>query len=107
MLHGDLPEYVHKFFFLGVYLWFAVLEQLTPIPEEVSLISLGYLCIYTSLNPYLACTAAIAGLLTTDAFLFYISMKGGKLSKRLIKSSEGSMLDTFKKKLREHAAKTI
>jgi membrane protein DedA with SNARE-associated domain len=107
MPHTDIAGYVYNFSYLGIFLWFAIIEQLTPIPEEVSLISLGYLSVHASLNPYLAGGISFLGLLSTDTFLFYISMKGSEFSKKLLAGINHKLLDKLKKKLHDNAGKTL
>jgi membrane protein DedA with SNARE-associated domain len=69
-IHFNIADYVGRFSYFGIYLWFAIFEQFTPIPEEVSLTSVGYLAVRTHLS-YLFCgIASPAGLLSTDIFLF-------------------------------------
>jgi membrane protein DedA with SNARE-associated domain len=107
MLHTDLASYVSALSYLGIFLWFSIGEQLTPIPEEVSLISIGYLSVYASLNPFMAGLASLAGLLTTDNLLFFISLKGNKLAGMLQKKINNKILEKARVNLRRHAIKTI
>ena len=79
MPHTDLSGYIYHLSWFGIFLWFAFLEQLTPIPEEISLMTLGYISLITSLNPLISGAVALAGLLTADNLLYYFSMKGNKL----------------------------
>ncbi len=103
----DLTEYVYRFSYLGVFLWFAVLEQLTPVPEEAFLISLGYISIHAGLNPFLCGIVAIAGLLSCDFFLYFISLKGYKLAQNMMKKVSSKVLDKIKKNLKENPVKTL
>lgn len=48
MPHTDLPGYIYHLSWFGIFLWFAFLEQLTPIPEEISLMTLGYISVISS-----------------------------------------------------------
>jgi len=103
----DLTSYIQSFSYLGIFLWFAVGEQLTPIPEEISLITLGYLTKYTGPNPFIAGVVSLAGLLATDNFLFYISMKGNKYSDKILEKINSHLLDKIKKNLKHNAVKTL
>jgi membrane protein DedA with SNARE-associated domain len=105
--HSDLASYIHRFSYPGIFLWFAAGEQLTPIPEEVSLISAGYITKYVSLNPFIVGLLALLGLLATDSFLFFISRKGSRLSGKLLKNINSSLLSKVRRNLKKNAAKTL
>jgi len=107
MPHADLSSYIYSFSYLGIFLWFAVGEQLTPIPEEISLITLGYISKYSSLNPVIAGVVSLAGLLLTDNFLFYISMKGSKFSDKLLRKTNNKILTRIKENLKTNAVRTL
>jgi membrane protein DedA with SNARE-associated domain len=107
MQHHDLSYYVLQFSYLGIFLWFAIIEQLTPIPEEVYLMTLGYIAVHAGMNIFLCGIAALAGLLTTDNLLFYLALKGNKFSQKLLRKINHELLDKIKKKLQKKAAVTI
>lgn len=70
-----MPDFIIGLSYLGIFLWFAGLEQFTPIPEEVSLMSIGYISTHEGLNPFFCSFVAIAGLLSFDNALFWITLK--------------------------------
>jgi membrane protein DedA with SNARE-associated domain len=107
MPHTDLPGYISQFSWLGIFLWFAFIEQLTPVPEEISLMTLGYVSISTSLNPLLSGAVAAIGLLTADNLLFYFSLKGNKLTRKLTDKTNTQLLDRLRQNLQQHAKKTL
>jgi membrane protein DedA with SNARE-associated domain len=107
MPHTDLPGYIYHLSWLGIFLWFAFLEQLTPVPEEISLMTLGYISITTSLNPLISGAVAAAGLLTADNLLFYFSLKGNKLTKKLTDNTNIQLLGRLKRNLQHEAKKTL
>lgn len=107
MPHTDLPGYIYHLSWFGIFLWFAFLEQLTPVPEEISLMTLGYIAITTSLNPLISGGVATIGLLTADNLLFYLSLKGNKLTRKLTDNTNTQLLDRLKRNLQHHAKKTL
>ena len=107
MLHTDLPGYIYHLSWFGIFLWFAFLEQLTPVPEEISLMTLGYISITTSLNPLISGAVAAAGLLTADNLLFYLSLKGNKLTKKLTDKTNTQLVDRLRQNFQHHAKKTL
>jgi len=107
MQHNDLVSYIQRFSYPGIYLWFAIGEQLTPVPEEISLISIGYISKNFSLNPFIAGLASLAGLLSFDNFLFFISKKGNKFSDKLLRKINSKLLDKIKNDLKTKPVKTL
>lgn len=103
----DLNTYIQHFSYFGIFLWFLVIEQLMPIPEEVSLISLGYLCIHNHLNPFIAGGFSLAGLLITDNILFYLSFKGNRYTERWTKNFNSKLLLKLKSNLQTHSTRTL
>jgi len=107
MPHSDLPGYISHLSWFGIFLWFAFLEQLTPVPEEVSLMTLGYISITTSLHPLISGAVAAVGLLTADNLLFYFSLKGNKLTRKLTEKTNTELLGQLKRNLQQNAKKTL
>lgn len=103
----DISTYIHHFSYLGIFLWFLVFEQFTPIPEEVSLISLGYICKHNHLNLFVAGGFALAGLLIVDNTLFYLSGKGRRFTGKLAQNYDGKLLSELKGELRTHTTRTL
>jgi membrane protein DedA with SNARE-associated domain len=107
MQHHDLSYYVLQFSYLGIFLWFSIIEQLTPIPEEVYLMTAGYIAVHAGMNIFLCGIAALTGLLTTDNLLFYLALKGNKFSQKLLCKINHELLDKIKNKLQKKATLTI
>jgi len=95
------------FTYPGMFLWFAIIEQFTPIPEEVALMTVGYISVHSSLNAVLSAAVSVAGLLTADNIFFYLALKGNKLSERALKKVNHKLLDKMKDGLHKHAVKTL
>lgn len=107
MSHPGLPEYIYHLSYLGIFLWFAFIEQLTPVPEEISLVSLGYISMHTPLNPVICGFVSVTGLLTADNLFFYLSLKGNKFAHKLVSKVNHRLMDRIKKKLQDNSRKTL
>jgi membrane-associated protein len=107
MPQQDITEYIYHLSYFGIFLWFAFIEQLTPIPEEISLISLGYISMHTSLNPLISGLVSIIGLLTADNLFFYLSLKGNKLAKKLMGSINHQLTERIKHNLQSNSKETL
>lgn len=97
---------LHHLTYPAIFLWFLVLEQLTPVPEEVALMSMGYVAVHTGMNPYLCGAVALTGLLITDNFLFYLGRKGSRFTRKMVARLSGKMLERIEENMK-HSKVTI
>ncbi|MGH2565667.1 MAG: hypothetical protein ACRDE5_14215, partial [Ginsengibacter sp.] len=37
----DFTQFIEKWGYLGIFIWFITFDQITPIPEEISLLLVG------------------------------------------------------------------
>jgi len=108
LLYTSLSYYITTLSYLGIFLWFAVLEQLTPVPEEVYLMSTGYIAAHIShLNIYLCGAAALTGLLACDNILFCLSLKGNKLAGKLLDKLSMKLSNRVKQNLNANTTQTL
>lgn len=103
----NLTHYIEQLAYAGILLWFMVMEQFTPVPEEVSLMTLGYLCMHTTLRLLPAGVTALGGLLIMDNVLYYLSRSGNKLVGKLLHRAGGSRLQAIQDKLQKKPAITL
>lgn len=104
---SDLYQYVDDFSYAGIFIWFAFVEQLTPVPEEVSLISLGYLSMHTVLNPLICGIVSVIGLLCADNLFFFLALKGNKLVQQLTGKINNQLINRIKQNLQRNPRKTL
>jgi membrane protein DedA with SNARE-associated domain len=93
--------------YLGIFLWFALLEQFTPIPEETSLMVLGYAYSHMELNPVVCGLAAISGLITADNIFFRLSKIGNHLAQKALKHIHLQKIENLKARFRQKPVKTM
>lgn len=99
-------NFVHRLGYIGILIWFISFDQLTPIPEEVSLLIVGYLSAHGIFNPVLAGLVSLAGFLIVDTIYFFLSKKGSSFVKKKIKGL-ASFMDSYKEALKTHHFKAI
>jgi membrane-associated protein len=97
----------HQISYLGVFLWFLFLDQLTPIPEEVTLLSIGYIAEHHLINPYFAGFAAFLGLTIIDNIFYWLAFSGNKVINRLKNTISKKVQIKYSKKLEEHTVRTL
>jgi len=99
-------EFVGRFGYIGIVVWFLTLDQFTPIPEEVSLLTVGYLSAHRIFNPFIAGVFCLVGFLIVDTIYFFLSKKGSSWIKKKTEESSSTM-QQYKKKLNENMPVTI
>src|ERR1700716_292775 len=99
-MHNDLSHYIYQFSYLGIFLWFVVIEQVTPVPEEVSLMTVGYISVHSSLNPFICWSVSLGGLLIADNLLFYLSHTGNKITKKWLRKVNSRWIHKIKEDLK-------
>ncbi len=67
------------FGYLGILAWFTVFDFVAPFPDEVSLITVGYLASLGYFNPVLVALLPFASFLFTDSLSFLLARKGKML----------------------------
>lgn len=101
-------QYIQQYGYFGIYIWFISFDQLTPLPEEISLLVIGYFCVEHIFNPFLAGAASMAGFLTIDVIYYHLSKAGSNLlMNRKRKKWRSSLLESYRKKLKENMPKTL
>jgi membrane protein DedA with SNARE-associated domain len=103
----NFTQFIEKFGYIGILIWFLTFDQITPIPEEISLLLIGYLCANGIFNPFLAGAIALAGMVSVDILYYHLSKTGSRLIKRKSKEKTSGFVAHYKKKLREHTPKTL
>jgi membrane-associated protein len=82
MLNTALP-FLHQFSYLGIFLLLAGGAIVLPIPEEITLLTAGYLVAMGVISPYLGIPIAVLGLLSGDALLFGFARVGSNYAHKL------------------------
>src|SRR5882724_7165480 len=72
----QFSPFIQHFGYIGIYLWFISFDQITPFPEEISLLIVGYLSALGVFNPILAGACSLLGFFTIDTVYFFLSKKG-------------------------------
>jgi membrane protein DedA with SNARE-associated domain len=105
-LHNLSYEIV-MFGYLGIYIYFISIDQLTPIPNEISLITIGFLCSKGNFNPFIAGVVSLAGFISIDLIYFFLIKAGTKWSEKVSKKLEHSLTQKITVRLKNNFPKTI
>ena len=99
-------HFIREFGYIGILIWFISFDQLTPFPEEVSLLIVGYLAAHHIFHPVLAGVFCLAGFLSVDTAYFFLSKKGSSFIKKLTKGSS-SLMQSYKDKIKTNMPKAL
>ena len=107
LLSSQLQGYFSKFGYIGVYIWFITVDQIVPIPEEITLIVIGYLSSQGLISPILAGIFSIAAFITVDTVYFQLTLSGNKLIQKITSKTQGNKTNKYKEQLKNHTFKTL
>src|SRR5262249_1010101 len=99
--------YFNRFGYLGVYVWFVTIDQIAPLPEEITLIVIGYLASQGLLNPVLAGVFSVPAFITIDMIYYLLTQSGNHLIRRITGKQEGKNAGRLKSRLRDHTFKAL
>jgi membrane protein DedA with SNARE-associated domain len=103
----DIAYYITNYSYLGIFIWFSLIDQLTPIPEELVLVTVGYIAHTDLVNPFFAGIAALLGLMLVDNTYYFLAHKGNKWTEKIAKKKRGQVLQKFQDKLQKHQLRTL
>ena len=103
----DITYYIAHYSYLGIFIWFFLIDQLTPIPEELVLLTLGYLTHSDLINPIYSGIAALLGLMLVDNLYFYLAFTGNKWTQKLQQKKRALVIKKFQDKLQKHQVRTL
>jgi len=101
-----LTHFVSRLGYIGIIIWFITFDQLTPIPEEISLLIVGYLSAHNIFNPIVAGICCLTGFIAVDTVYFFLSKKGSSFISKKIKTSS-SIMDSYKAKLKHNTFRAV
>lgn len=102
------PEFVNfalHWGYLGILLWFLTIDQLTPVPEELTLLTIGYLSANNVFNPILAAAVSVFAFVAVDIAYFFLAKSGHSLVRRIAR--EGTWANRYAEKLKTNMGRSI
>lgn len=100
--------YAQTYGYIGIYLWFLVLDTFSPIPDELLLLLIGYLCAVGIIgSPLIAGIVSIGAFLSVDIIEFFLSRKGAKFAKKIEHKLPARWAHTLHKGFQKHLFKTV
>jgi membrane-associated protein len=93
--------------YLGIFLFFITVDQLTPIPEEITLLTIGYLSSNHIFNPIIAGLISLTAFIAVDSVYFFLAGSGNKFIKKFLKKRKNSLITRYKEKLKKNFGPTL
>ena len=103
----DFTHFIEKYGYIGMLIWFLTFDQITPIPEEISLLLIGYFCANHIFNLFLAGATCLVGFVAVDTLYFHLSKKGSAFLTKKSKNSGSTFIKNWREKLKEHMPRTL
>src|ERR1041385_3727676 len=100
-------EFARRLGYAGIFLWFISFDQLTPVPEEITLLTIGYLSALGMFNPVIAGIVALISSLSVDTGYYFLSKSGNNFFRKIYKKINPERMNRFNEKLKFHLPRTL
>jgi membrane-associated protein len=107
MKNQELLKIVQEYSYAGIFLWFAFIQIIFPIPQEIALISVGYFSTHIHIYLIFSILISTAGIMTSDMIIFYLSRSGSKITQKIMARFNKSWLSETKGKLDKNSINTL
>lgn len=107
MKDQELLKIIQDYSYAGIFVWFALVQLIFPIPQEIALVSIGYFSTHIHINILFSVVASTLGILGSDLLLFYLSRSGSKITKRLMERFSKSWIDKTSVNIGKHSFYTL
>ncbi len=105
----DSPQFspfIQHYGYIGIFIWFITFDQITPFPEEISLIIVGYLSALGAFNPILAAACSLLGFFTIDTIYFLLAKKGSSFIRKKTKGLS-KIMERYRQRIKKHSLKAF
>ncbi|MBI5398309.1 DedA family protein [Candidatus Woesearchaeota archaeon] len=102
-----LTDYLANLSYLGIFLLVVLLNTFTPFPEEILLMSIGYISALGYVEFYKVELASIAALIVGDNILFWASRSGGRFLRHRFPDVGHGRVSRVRERLRGNICRTV
>lgn len=75
---AEIIQHVAALSYLGIFGLSLIANVVVPVPEEASLLAIGYVIGIGKIDPFITTAIVIAGLLTSDVIIYFLARQGNK-----------------------------
>lgn len=98
----EFADYVKHFGYIGIFIWWITFDQLSPLPEEITLLAIGYLSANAIFNPILAGIVSLVAFLILDVTYFLLAKSGNKLIEKFYGKINVKFINKIKEKIKSN-----
>ncbi len=102
-----LVHYLNHFSYVGILIYFCSVGYLTPIPEEIVLIILGYLAGIGHFNPWLVFLMVLSGVMLGDNIFYWLCYKESKYLLHFKTKVKKEVWDKYEQLMVNNIGKTL
>lgn len=104
---GEFTHYVEHLGYVGIFLWFTTLDQLTPVPEEITLLTIGYLAANHIFNPVIAGSVAFISFVAVDVAYYLLARSGHKVAIKIFERKKGRLMNRYIESLQKDMSRSL
>jgi membrane-associated protein len=94
--------------YLGIFMWFLLFPLLmTPIPDEIFIISIGYMASIGLINPFIAGLLAVLAYAISDNVVFHLSSVGSSFVKKFKDRLNAKIFVKFERSMKHNLFRTM
>lgn len=98
---------LETFSYIGLFSWFLLFDAFIPLPEELVLLSIGYVSSAGYLNLFIAGFLAMFAFLLIDNSFFYLAKIGSKFISKFEKRASKKIFLKYKSKMIKNMPKML
>jgi len=100
-------NYAEQLSYLGIFILLAAVGFIITVPEEILLLSVGYLSALGFSNVYIATAVGLMGVLTGDSFLFWLSKRGSKYIIAIREKFKEGKIERYEQRMKNNIGMTL
>ncbi|WP_319508399.1 DedA family protein [uncultured Methanolobus sp.] len=103
----SLVPYLEHLSYVGIFITLALLGHFIPLPEEVLLLTVGYIVSLGFGNLWIVITVSLVAGVFGDFLLYWLSKHGNKLLLHLDRTADKKKITRYENLMQDHGGKTI
>lgn len=103
----DFLPFIKHYGYLGLLIWLLTFNHIAPLPDELTMLTVGYLAGNHLLNPILSVIVATAGLVIVDTVYYFLARSGSNLVKNKLPKVKSELLESYRNNLKNRMFPTL
>lgn len=102
----EFESYIAHLGYIGIFIWFTTIDQLTPVPEEGTLLTIGYMAANNIFNPLIAGSISLLAFLSVDIVYYFLARSGNKLITKISRGNN-KLISNYIDGLKKHMVRSL